>query len=109
MARRAAARRPEPARGGPSAPERGPATRDHHPAQRTRAAAPARLTSPVEIPGDVNDAEIDVGGRAVKLTNLKKVFWPQGGITKGDLLRYYAGMGPVLLPHIRDRAMVMKR
>ena len=109
MARRAAARRPEPARGGPSAPERGPATRDHHPAQRTRAAAPARLTSPVEIPRDVNDAEIDVGGRAVKLTNLTKVFWPQDGITKGDLLRYYAGMAPVLLPHIRDRAMVMKR
>src|SRR5439155_1704947 len=72
-------------------------------------AAPARLTSPVEIPGDVNDAEIDVGGRAVKLTNLKKVFWPQDGLTKGDLLRYYAGMAPVLLPHIRDRAMVMKR
>jgi len=63
----------------------------------------------VEIPRDVNDAEIDVGGRAVKLTNLRKVFWPDEGITKGDLLRYYAVMAPVLLPHVRDRAMVMKR
>jgi bifunctional non-homologous end joining protein LigD len=45
----------------------------------------------------------------VKLTNLQKVFWPAEGISKGDLIRYYAGMAPVLLPHIRDRAMVMKR
>jgi bifunctional non-homologous end joining protein LigD len=45
----------------------------------------------------------------VKLTNLRKVFWDREGLTKGDLLRYYAEMAPVLLPHIRDRAMVMKR
>jgi len=118
MARRATARRPAPARDATPAPERGPApprerdsvaTRDHHPARRTRADAPAPVTSRVEIPRDVNDAEIDVGSRAVKLTNLQKVFWPQDGITKGDLLRYYATMAPVLLPHIRDRAMVMKR
>src|SRR5947208_1101769 len=87
MPRRAAARRPTPPPGGPPAPGRGPATRDHHPAQRTRATAPARVTSAVEIPRDVNDVEIDVGGRAVKLTNLRKVFWPDEGITKGDLLR----------------------
>jgi bifunctional non-homologous end joining protein LigD len=48
-------------------------------------------------------------GRAVKLTNLQKVFWAEGGVTKGDLLQYYADIAPVLLPHVRDRAMVMKR
>src|SRR3954468_16777255 len=50
-----------------------------------------------------------IDGREVKLTNLAKPFWPEDGITKGDLLQYYAAISPALLPHIRDRAMVMKR
>ena len=37
------------------------------------------------------------------------MFWPELGLTKGDLLQYYADVADVLLPHIRDRAMVMKR
>ena len=45
----------------------------------------------------------------VKLTNLDKLFWPELGITKGDLIHYYEQVAPVLLPHMRDRAMVMKR
>ena len=48
-------------------------------------------------------------GREVRLTNLNKPFWPALGLTKGDLLQYYADVSPALLPHIRDRAMVMKR
>src|SRR5882724_10296018 len=52
---------------------------------------------------------VEIGGRSVSLTNLRKLFWPQLGVTKGDLLRYYAEVSPVLLPHLRDRAMVMKR
>ncbi|HEV8439000.1 MAG TPA: non-homologous end-joining DNA ligase [Methylomirabilota bacterium] len=43
------------------------------------------------------------------LTNLRKPFWPELGLTKGDLLQYYVDIAPVLLPHLRDRAMVMKR
>jgi bifunctional non-homologous end joining protein LigD len=50
-----------------------------------------------------------LGDRSVRLTNLSKPFWPKLGITKGDLLRYYAGVAVCLLPHLRDRAMVMKR
>ena len=50
-----------------------------------------------------------VAGREVRLTNLQKPFWPDLGITKGALIQYYADVAPVLLPHIRDRAMVMKR
>ena len=52
---------------------------------------------------------LDVGGREVRLTNLDKVFWKKEGITKGALIQYYADVATVLLPHIRDRAMVMKR
>jgi bifunctional non-homologous end joining protein LigD len=53
--------------------------------------------------------ELDVRGRRVRLTNLDKVFFPRTGATKRDLLQYYADLAPVLLPHLRDRAMVMKR
>ncbi|HEX5815072.1 MAG TPA: non-homologous end-joining DNA ligase [Methylomirabilota bacterium] len=84
-------------------------TRDYHPATRTRVGTPGRGAVRVEIPRDADDAEVAVGDRTVKLTNLRKVFWDREGLTKGDLLRYYAEMAPVLLPHIRDRAMVMKR
>jgi bifunctional non-homologous end joining protein LigD len=60
------------------------------------------------IPDDT-DAELTVGGRRVRLTNLGKMFWTESGITKRDLLQYYADVSPYLLPHLRDRAMVMKR
>jgi bifunctional non-homologous end joining protein LigD len=53
--------------------------------------------------------EVNVAGKVVRLTNLDKLFWPKLGITKGDLIQYYADVAPLLLPHIRDRAMVMKR
>ena len=66
-------------------------------------------SSAVQIPADVNEAEISANGRTVRLTNLQKVFWPEAGLTKGDLLRYYAMIAPVLLPHLVNRAMVMKR
>ena len=63
----------------------------------------------MEIPVDANDVELNVGGQSVRLTNLQKPFWPELGITKGDLLRYYLAVSHVLLPHLQDRAMVMKR
>ena len=63
----------------------------------------------VKIPTRVRDAVVITDGHDVPLTNLEKLFWPKLGITKGDLLRYYAAVAPVLLPHLRDRAMVMKR
>ena len=79
-------------------------------ATTTRSVAPKASSSRprVEIPSD-GDAEQTVAGKTVKLTNLAKPFWKEEGITKGDLLRYYASVAPVLLPHLRDRAMVMKR
>ena len=68
-----------------------------------------RVHTSVTIPRDTRDAIVEVEGREVRLTNLAKPFWPDDDITKGDLLQYYADIGPVLLPHLRDRAMVMKR
>jgi len=62
----------------------------------------------VEIP-KAGTATVRAAGKDVRLTNLDKPFWPDLDITKGDLIQYYADVAPLLLPHIRDRAMVMKR
>ena len=63
----------------------------------------------MKIPRDRNDVTVSAGGKSVALTNLNKVFFPELGKTKGDLLQYYADVAPYLLPHVKDRAMVMKR
>ena len=67
------------------------------------------LTDAFDIPKDARDFTFRVGGKTVELTNLKKIFWPKLGLTKRDLLAYYAAISPVLLPHLKNRAMVMKR
>jgi bifunctional non-homologous end joining protein LigD len=95
-------------------PAKARATRDHHPSKaRKSAAAPAavkRTQAPqLVIPADRSDVDLEVAGRVVRLTNLNKMFWPDDGIVKRDLLQYYADVSPVLLPHLVDRAMVMKR
>ena len=61
------------------------------------------------LPADARDTLVRVGNRELRLTNLQKPFWPELGITKGDLLRYYTEVAPVLLPHLHDRPMVMRR
>jgi bifunctional non-homologous end joining protein LigD len=63
----------------------------------------------VVVPREQDNAYLTVAGKDVRLTNLRKVFWPESGLTKGDLLQYYADVSDALLPHLRDRAMVMKR
>jgi len=52
---------------------------------------------------------MSVNGVPVQLTNLGKLFFPKLRLRKRDLLQYYADVSPWLLPHLRDRAMVMKR
>jgi bifunctional non-homologous end joining protein LigD len=61
------------------------------------------------IPPDVNTAAVRAGRQTVNLTNLRKPFWTRPTVTKGDLLRYYASVSRWLVPHLRGRAMVMKR
>jgi bifunctional non-homologous end joining protein LigD len=66
-------------------------------------------TTTVEIPKTGKQCDVTVGRRKVRLTNLDKVFWSEQGITKRDLLQYYADVSSVLVPHLCGRAMVMKR
>jgi bifunctional non-homologous end joining protein LigD len=89
-----------------------PTTRDHHPARIERPELPlrrARKPARLVLPKDEVNLEVKLDGRVVKLTNLAKPFWPELGITKRDLLQYYADVAPFLLPHLTERAMVMKR
>jgi bifunctional non-homologous end joining protein LigD len=53
--------------------------------------------------------EVRVGDRTLRLTNLDKVLWPEAGFTKGQMIDYYTRIAPVLLPHLRDRPLTLKR
>jgi bifunctional non-homologous end joining protein LigD len=61
------------------------------------------------LPAEASEAEVQIGRRKVRLTNLGKTFFPEAGFCKRDLLQYYADVSQALLPHLADRAMVMKR
>jgi bifunctional non-homologous end joining protein LigD len=52
---------------------------------------------------------LEADGRELRLSNLDKVYWPNGGITKGDLLAYYWNVADLILPHLHDRPLTMKR
>jgi bifunctional non-homologous end joining protein LigD len=54
-------------------------------------------------------SEIRKGKRVLKLSNLDKPFWPDEGITKGDLLAYYRDVAAALVSHLKDRPFTMKR
>lgn len=69
----------------------------------------SRTRSSALIIPDEPEVELTIGGKRVRLTNLDKVFWKDGGVTKRQLLQYYADVSRWLLPHLVDRAMVMKR
>jgi bifunctional non-homologous end joining protein LigD len=53
--------------------------------------------------------EADVRKRNVHLSNLKKVFWPEQGYTKGDLIDYYRSVAPWILPYLAERPVVLTR
>ena len=53
--------------------------------------------------------ELIVEGRTLAVSNLDKVLYPKDGFTKGELINYYIQIAPVLLPHLKDRPLTMKR
>jgi bifunctional non-homologous end joining protein LigD len=52
---------------------------------------------------------VEIEGRRLGLTNLDKVLWPESGRTKAWLIEYYVRVAPVLLPHLRDRPLTLRR
>ncbi|MGZ7074116.1 MAG: non-homologous end-joining DNA ligase LigD, partial [Candidatus Angelobacter sp.] len=55
------------------------------------------------------ESVIEVEGRQIKLSNLEKVLYPKAGFTKDQVIDYYVRIAPVLLPHLADRALTLKR
>ena len=55
------------------------------------------------------DVEVEVEGRRLRLSNLDKVLYPEVGFTKGQVIEYYTRAAPFVLPHLRGRALTMKR
>jgi bifunctional non-homologous end joining protein LigD len=73
-------------------------------------AAPPDIAALVENGRRARDGvAIEIAGRVLKLSNFDKVLYPATGFTKGDLIRFYAAISPVLLPHLRDRPLTLKR
>ena len=60
-------------------------------------------------PIDAKELEVDAPIRELRLTRLHKVFWPDEGITKGDLIEYYRSIAPYALPYLKDRPTVLTR
>src|SRR5919206_1151278 len=103
-------------RGRPAEPGRrvGPAAASIDPMPRKQGRSPGRAFTvdlprplPAERRGDAWWATVD--GRELRLSNLDKVFWPDEGITKGDLLAYYYNVAPLIVPHLAGRPLTMKR
>jgi bifunctional non-homologous end joining protein LigD len=61
---------------------------------------------PTKSPAEVT---LEIEGHRLKLTNLNKVFYPGEGVTKRDVINYYDAVAPLILPHLRDRPLSLKR
>jgi bifunctional non-homologous end joining protein LigD len=61
------------------------------------------------VKDDAKEANVEVDGRALKLTNLQKVYYPDEGYTKGDVLGFYSDVAELILPHLKDRPLSLKR
>jgi len=81
------------------------------PRERPRVREPFTVALPRALPAERRgDAWwVEAAGRELRLSNLDKVFWPDEGYTKGDLLAYYFNVAEVLLPYLHERPLTMKR
>ncbi|HEV7646585.1 MAG TPA: DNA ligase D [Actinophytocola sp.] len=68
----------------------------------------ADAVAPDEEPGPQN-VLVEVEGRRLRLSNLDKVLYPDTGFTKGQVINYYSRIAPVLLPHLADRPVTLRR
>jgi len=58
---------------------------------------------------DPPNVKVSIGGRTLALTNLNKIMYPQAHFSKADVLNYYIGISPYILPHLQGRLLTMKR
>ncbi|HEV8564260.1 MAG TPA: non-homologous end-joining DNA ligase [Actinomycetota bacterium] len=79
------------------------------PARRKGPAFTVELPRPLEARRDGDAWWFEVDGRELRLSNLDKVFWPDEGYTKGDLVAYYFNVAELIVPHLSERPLTMKR
>ena len=77
----------------------------------TRTGAPFTVATPRPLPAEREGDHwiVEAAGKQVKLTNLPKIYWPEQGYTKGDLLAHYFNVADAILPHLADRTLTLKR
>ncbi|MDP9054563.1 MAG: DNA ligase D [Acidobacteriota bacterium] len=68
-----------------------------------------QVAAPMLLPPDRKEVTATIDGRSLKFTNLDKLYYPEDGFTKRDLLNYYDAVSPLLLPHLKDRPLSLKR
>jgi len=66
------------------------------------------VATPLFAPG-AKEATVQIEGHTLKFTNLKKLYYPDEGFSKGDVLRYYDSVASLILPHLKDRPLSLKR
>src|ERR1022692_3057564 len=69
----------------------------------------AREPSGELLPGSPKEATVPIDGHTLKFTNLAKLYYPGDGVTKRDVLNYYAAVADLILPHLLDRPLSLKR
>ena len=61
------------------------------------------------LPGSPKEATLTIDGHTLKFTNLPKLYYPDDGVSKRDVLNYYAAVADLILPHLKDRPLSLKR
>lgn len=82
---------------------------DVKPEEATREGSAPEKATTGEFLADVKEATSDVDGHPLKFTNLKKVYYPDDGYTKRDVINYYDAVSALILPHLKDRPLSLKR
>ena len=79
------------------------------PLQRLQFGIKERVTLPEERISMSKPEVVEIEGKHLSLTNLDKILYPATGFTKGQVIDYYARIAPVLLPHLKDHPLTLKR
>ncbi|HKA00018.1 MAG TPA: DNA ligase D, partial [Candidatus Solibacter sp.] len=69
----------------------------------------AREASSEFLSSSAKEASLTIDGHALKFTNLRKLYYPDDGVTKGDVLNYYSAVTDLILPYLIDRPLSLKR
>src|SRR5437764_8944975 len=75
---------------------------------RAQKRSPSRRTPATSSSARTSET-LNVSGRAVPVSNLHKIFYPSTGFTKGQVIDYYIRISPMLLPHLQNRPLTLKR